>query len=293
MKKILVLTDFTNQSGQAAEAAIMLSAKLHANLILLNTFNGEPVLSENGGKPWAVEELIWADESKHKLAFLKEDMEPLIAALPATDHHASIDCRQSIGSLGSQVKDLTEKESIEIIVMGARSGSAWDHILMGSETVSVVNHSNRPVIVIPAGHPLKHLKRVTIATDFDEGDLHAVHYLTRLGRLFDLTIEVVNVKLWGEERADEVQQEVFKKHVAKFNYPGIIYLNVVGKDLINRVNKLCEQQRSDLLVLVHNKHSLLDRLFNSTNAKSLLEKQEFPVMIIPANMDRRVLNGFV
>lgn len=287
MKKILVLTDFTEHSGQAAEAAVMLSAKINANLILFNTFISQPVLSENGGNPWAVEELIWADQSKEKLAFLKEDMEPLIAALPATDHHASIDCRQGLGSLGPQVKDLLGKEAIAMIVMGARSGSAWDHILMGSDTVAVVNHTNRPVLIIPAGQALKQLKKVTIATDFDEADIHAIHYLTRLGRLFDFKIGVVHVKVWGEADAGQAQQAAFEKRVAKFNYPGITYQHISGKDLAGRLNKLCEKNGSDLLVLVHDKQSLLGRLFNGSNAKSLLEKQEFPVLIIPAGTDAK------
>ncbi|MCC8425511.1 universal stress protein [Mucilaginibacter sp. UR6-11] len=284
MKKILVLTDFTDQSGQITEAAVKLSGKLHANLILLNAFVSQPALSEYGTNPWSAEELLWADESKRKLALLKEDMEPLIAALPTADYRASIDCRQGMGSLGSQVKDMLKNDTIELVVMGARTGSAWDHLLMGSDTVSVINHTDRPVMIIPAGHPLKSLKKVTIATDFDEADLNAVHYLTRLGRLFNFTIEITHVKLWGEEGGGEAQQAAFAKHVAKFNYDGIAYQNISGKDLVNRLNKLVEENGSDLLVLVHDKHSLLDRLINGSNAKSLLEKQEFPVMIIPAGI---------
>lgn len=284
MKKILILTDFTEQSVQTTEAAVMLSAKLKANLILFNTFINQPALSEYGDTPWPVQQLLWEDEGKEKLALLKEDTEQLITGLPAMAHHASIDCRQAIGSLGSQVKDLLAKESVEMIVMGARRGSVWDHILTGSDTVSVINHTDRPVMIIPSGHPLKQLKKVTIATDFDEADLNAIHYLTRLGRLFDFTIEIVHVNLWGKIDRDELQSEAFEKRVARYNFPGIAFKHIGGKDLINRLNSLCQSNDSDLLVLVHEHHSLLDRLFNGTHAKSLLDKQKFPVMIIPANM---------
>lgn len=285
MKKIVALTDLSDQSRQAAEAAVMLSGKLNANLILFNTFVSQPVLPEYGGNPWAVEELIWADEGKEKLEFLKEQLDPLVDALPTADHHASIDCRQGMGNLGPQIKELISKEPVEMIVMGARTGSAWEHILMGSDTVSVINHTDRPVLIIPERHPLKPLKKVTIATDLDDADIKAVHYLTRLGRLFNFHIEIVNVKLWGKDGASEIQRIAFEKHVAKFNYPGITYQHISGKDLVNRVNEFCNQNGTDLLVLVHDKHSLLNRLFGSNQAKSLLEKQEFPVMIIPAGIE--------
>lgn len=284
MRKILVLTDFSDTCVPATAAAVYLSASLNANLILFNTFISQPALSENGGNPWSVEELMWADKSKEKLAFIKEDMELLIAALPADKHHASIDCRRGLGTLGPQVQELLGKEAVELVVMGARTSSSWEHILMGSDTLSVINHADRPVVIIPAAHPLKQLKKITVATDFDEGDLKAIHYLTRIGRLIGFQLEIVHVKLRGENDNSAAQHVAFEKHVAKFNYPGITYRNIAGKDLVNRINGLCENNGTDLLVLVHDKHSLLDRLFKKTNARALLEQQRFPLMVIPAKI---------
>ena len=282
MKKILVLTDLTEGSGQATEAAVMLSAKLHANLILFNTFISQPALSEYGSNPWYTEEILWENEAKERLVALKDDALQLVEGLAPEVHHASIESRQGIGNLGLQVEDLIDKENVEIVVMGARTGSAWDHILMGSDTISVISHADRPVLVVPADHRLKQLTKVTIATDLDDPDLTAVHYLTRIGRLFDFAIEIVHVKIWGETSKEESRYNAFKKHVAKFNYPHISHLEVSGKELSSRLNGLCKAGGSDLLVLVHNKHSLLDRILNKSHAKSLLEKQELPVMIIPS-----------
>lgn len=284
MKKILVLTDLGPQADELAKSAVALSASLDVNLILFNTFISQPILSEYGGSPWSVEELLWADEGKEKLAFIKEEMAPVIAALPAVLHHPSVECQQGLGSLTGQVNELLHKETIELIMMGTRQGSAWDHLLMGSDTMAVINQADRPVIVLPPGRSLEQIKKVTIATDYDDADLNAVHYLTRLGRIFDFKIDIVHVKLWGEQTMPEATRLAFERHVAKFNFPDISYLTVGGKDLVNRLNALCAENGSDLLVLVHDRHSLLSRLFNGTQAKSLLEKQVFPVMIIPAAM---------
>jgi len=284
MKKILVLTDLSDQSLITVDAAITMSAKLNANLLLFNSFIAEPVLPEYGGNPWSVQELTWMDEGEKKLNYIKEEAETIIEGLSAAEHHASVDCRQGMGGLGGQVKDLLGKENIEMVVMGARTGSAWDHILMGSDTVSVINHANRPVLVIPAAHAFKKLKKVTLATDLDEADINAVHYLTRLGRLFDFSIDIVHVKLWGDDTAHGERRAAFEKRVARFNFPEISYHYITGKDLVSRLNRLCRETGTDLLALVHDKHSLLNRLFHSTQAKSLLEKQELPALIIPARL---------
>lgn len=284
MKKILVLTDFSDNAQKAAQAAVIIAGKIHANIILLNAFISQLVLSEYGGSPWSVEQLLWADEGKEKLTFLKEDLQESIQQLQAGSHYPSIDDRQEIGSVGEQVKQLLQNETIEMIVMGARNGTTWEHLLMGSDTNAVVNETDRPVLIVPAGHPLKQLKKVTLATDFDEADLKAVHYLTRLGRVFDFSIEIIHVTLYGKEAISAIQKANFKKHVTKFNYPAISYQEIIGKDLVDRLNHRCEEVGTDILALVHDQHSLLNRLFKQNNAQAAMKHQALPVLIIPANI---------
>ena len=284
MKKILVLTDFSDTAQQAARAAVNVAGKTHANIILLNTFVSQPALSEYGASPWVAEQLLWEDEGKEKLDFLKEQLERFVQHLPPGDHHPSIHSQQEVGRLSGQVKELLQKETVEMIVMGSRSGNAWEHLLMGSDTNGVINHSNRPVLIIPASHTLNNLKKVTFATDFDSADIKAVRYLTHLGRLFNFSLEIVHVRLWGKEAMPAEQSVDFKKHVAKFNFPNISYQDIGGKELIKRLNHLCSANGSDMLVLVHDQHSLLNQLFKKNNTQTLIEQQKLPVMIIPASI---------
>lgn len=282
MKKILVLTDFSDNARQAAEAAVTLAGKLHANIILFNTYVSEPVMSEYGGAPWPVEQLMWADEGKEKLDFLKEELQELVRQLPAGDHRPTIDGRYEIGSLAGQVKNLLAKETIELIVMGARTGKAWEHLLMGSDTSAVIEHTDRPVLIIPQDKPLKKFHKATLATDFDAADLKAVHYLTRIGRLFGFTFDIVHVALWGMKALPDNVKAAFKQQVAKYNFAGINYQEVRGKELIHRLNHLCAAEHSDLLVLVHNRHNWLSRVFQQSNTQALMDQQQLPVLIVPA-----------
>lgn len=284
MKKILVLTDFSENARLAAEAAVTLAGKLHANIILFNTYVSEPVMSEYGGTPWPVEQLMWADEGKEKLKFLKEDLQELARQLPADHHHPSIDDRHDLGSLGSQVKNLLQQETIALIIMGARTGKAWEHLLMGSDTSAVIEHTDRPVLIIPEDFPLKKLQKVTLATDFDQADLKAVHYLTQIGHAFGFSLDIVHVSLWGEKPVSDSIKTGFKHQVARYHFPAINYQEVGGKDLVKRLTHLCVANHSDLLVLVHDRHNWLNRLLKQNQAQALLDDQQLPVMIIPAAM---------
>ena len=63
MKKILVLTDFSENASRAASSAIFLASKVHASVLLFHTFIRQAV-PVNADTPWQIEELMWADQSK-------------------------------------------------------------------------------------------------------------------------------------------------------------------------------------------------------------------------------------
>ncbi|SDP96910.1 Nucleotide-binding universal stress protein, UspA family [Mucilaginibacter sp. OK268] len=288
MKKILVLTDYTDNSDHAAAAAVPLCAKLNANILLFNTFISQPVLSEFGGTPYAVEQMIWVDESKGKITYLKENLEKLATEIPRGAHRPSISSQREEGSLEYQLKFLLERRDIELIIMGARSGTTMEHLLIGSDTSTVIDQTNRPVLIIPESTDLKKIKKVTIACDFDEGDLHAVHYLTKLGRLLNFHLEILHVSLWGHDDAREIEmRNKFSNRVKRYRYPDISYQNISGKELPARLNRHCEENGSDLLVLVHDQHSFLNRIFKGSHTRDQLKHQQIPVMMIPAGMEDR------
>ncbi|NHA03388.1 universal stress protein [Mucilaginibacter sp. HC2] len=288
MKKILVLTDYSDNADHAATAAVPLCAKLRANILLFNTFISQPVLSEFGGSPYAVEQMIWVDESKGKITYLKESLEKLIAEIPSGGHRPSIDCQREEGSLQYQLGAFMERKDIELIIMGARSGTTMKHLLIGSDTSTVVNQTNRPVLIIPEKADLRKIKKVTIACDFDEGDLRAVHYLTKLGRLFNFHLEILHVSIWGHDDAREIEKKIkFSNRVKRYRYPNISYQNITGKELPARLNRHCEENGADLLVLVHDRHSFLNRMFKGSHTNDQLKHQQIPVMVIPADMEDR------
>lgn len=285
MRKILVLTNFTENANHAATVAVSFCAQLYSNIILLNTFISRPVLAGFGSIPCSVVEMLWENESHKKLNFLKEDLEELIKTLPADHHHPSIDCRYEEGSLRYQLEFFKNKKDIEFIIMSARAGSTMEHLLIGNDTSVVLNRASRPVIIIPGGTDLGQFKKVTFACDFNDTDLDAVHYLVQLGRIFHFQLEIVYVSLWEHNNEQNIERKTtFISQVARFGYPGITYRTIVGEELINRLNRLCKENKTDLLVLIHDRFSLLNRIFKSTNANELLKRQQVPVMIIPSMM---------
>lgn len=284
MKTILILTDFTENATHAALSGVMLSENLHANILLFNANTSQPVIPQYaGGGPTVIDDLsYWEDESKERLGELSEH---LMAMSNPQKRKPSIHVQCGEGSMGDIIKHILHQKDIELIVMGARAGSTIEHILTGSETISVINHSTRPVLVVPLNAGLKKLKKVIFATDFEEADVKGIHYLVKLGKLFNYRLDIVHVSLLGEKNTlDSEKEEAFLSQLAGLKY-GIRYKEIEGEEVISTLNSLCDETGTDLLALGHHQRSLFTSLFRQSTTKKALLSQKTPLLVFPSKME--------
>jgi nucleotide-binding universal stress UspA family protein len=134
MKTILVLTDFTKNAAHAASSAVMLGEGLHAKLLLFNSFYNMPILPSYGGSsgPWVVEDLILREaDCDKKLKQLAADLQKKVTTLPYQHYKPSIATQYGEGELSRNIETVLQEIDVELIVMGARSGSAVSHVFTG------------------------------------------------------------------------------------------------------------------------------------------------------------------
>jgi nucleotide-binding universal stress UspA family protein len=286
MKTILILSDFSENSAHAALSGLMFSKHLHANILLFNTNVSQPVMPQYAGGPTVMDEFNFLEkESKESLQRMSDALTPLLGQ-SGSDWKPSVHTLTGIGSLASQVRQIINERDIEMVVMGAREGNTIDHILTGSETFSVIDNSSRPILIVPLNSGLEHLRRVVFATNFEEADIKAIHYLIGLGHVFNFKLDIVHINPFGDTDITKGLREVeFMKHVHKQKYSHITFQEIRGKDITERLNKLCEESNADLLSFSHYKDSFFSRLFKRSTTREALNAQKFPVMVFPVNME--------
>jgi nucleotide-binding universal stress UspA family protein len=287
MENVLILTDFSKSSESAAEAGIVLSGKLNANILLFNAYVTGSSQSYIG-KPWIAEDLIWGDdESKDNLNKLAAHLKPFVNQLNTENPKPVIHCNSGEGNLGSIVSDIINHEKgIELIIMGARTASNDDNDFFGSDLNSVIQKASRPILVIPPETDLKQLSKVIFATNFDEADMRAVHYLIKLGKLFNFQLEIIHVIQPGRKEITKSQKElVFEEQLARLSYPGITYKDIKGKDVAENIINLYNETQADLLAMVHHQHSFFMRMLHTSTTKKVLYNQQVPLLIFPSKMD--------
>ncbi len=286
MKTILVLTDFSANATCAAEAALILSGKLHTDLLLFNTYINYGTRSSYGGGGWIVDEFTERKKnSKQGLELLTEGLESLSNTLEPDDRKPIISFDLNDCDLEMDVADILNQNQVELIVMGARSHGK-DEVLYGYDTNSIVNHATRPVLIIPEKTDLKQIRKIIFATDFDEADLKAIHYLEKLGKLLHYQLDIIHV-IKPDQKATELSAKAvaFKEQLTQLNYQGLTYQEVGGNDVITRLNHLSTETGPGLLALLHHQRSFFARLFARSETKKALAKQEIPLLIFPSKMN--------
>jgi len=289
MKKILILTDFSKNATAAAEAGYRIAARMHKDVLLYNSYIKYPSLTGYAAGAWLVDEFIDRErQSKKNLQFVMEGLESLGVDLSANDRAPRIDTLCEDCDLGQAMDSISDTKNIELIVMGAKNEKQQgDTFLYGADTTAVIENARQPILIVPEGWSIENLREVIYATDFEEGDIKAIHHLTRFGSSFHLMINIIHV---NEKNAREVcryeeKETSFRQSVAGLKYPGLIYHDLNGKDTLDRLQRLLKEKQGSMLAMLHMQNSYLIRLFQHSLVTQVIKHQKSALLIYPSKME--------
>jgi nucleotide-binding universal stress UspA family protein len=144
-KKILVATDGTKLSKKAVKAASQLAVELGANLTLVQVVPKYPNTFFDGSPVFSVREIAQLEEKMTVKA--KTSLNELVK--DAVDHHIGVSTTVVKSSNVSEaLLKVAQKTKADLIVMASHGRGGIKRVLIGSETLQVLTHSEIPVLVI-------------------------------------------------------------------------------------------------------------------------------------------------
>ena len=285
MKKILIMTDFSPNATCAAEAGLLLSGKLRADILLFHTYIDYSMVVAYSGAGWAVEEFTERqNKSQTGLRMLIEGLESLTDQLDPGDYKPMISLQTDDCNLGMDLEDILDQNEVEMVLIGARSHPAGD-ILYGGDTNAVIKKATCPVLVVPEKTDLRKLRKVTFATDFDPKDIQVINYLFKLCQSFHYQLQIVHVVRPGKNNTTPSAKEVsFREQLSAINYKGLSYHEVSGVDVPGRLNRLLTETGSGMLAMLHHQTSFLGGLFTHAITPKVLANQKTALLVFPSKM---------
>jgi nucleotide-binding universal stress UspA family protein len=138
LRKILVPTDFSEQSKKAVRYGIELATKFGAELHLLHAFETVPIMyGEGSGVPPQVADEIEAAAVKYLDELELESAEGLTVVRKVTEGHAFV-----------EIVRYAKDNTIDLVVIGTHGRGAIAHMLLGSVAEKVVRKAPCPVLVV-------------------------------------------------------------------------------------------------------------------------------------------------
>ncbi|MEO6490526.1 MAG: universal stress protein [Ferruginibacter sp.] len=267
MKNIFIATDFSPASKNAAEYGIELAKQYNANVHLFHAY-----------------------QSGKDIAFITNPAQPshqlrqrLIAEAEMINKDGKVTLEMSAeeGQPIEMILENAKKNRADLIICAMKDKARGFKKIFGSTTLSLINHSNIPMIIVPEAATFKKPKHISLAIDMDPQTSPITLQLVK--DICDHFFSKLSVFYALNENYKE--EEIIKFH-PPVSISEIIHLRpqyefCVGNDIAKTMHDFAGHNAVDMLALIPHKHSQMERWLTESITKNVVYKTYLPVLILP------------
>ena len=278
MKKVLIPTDFSDNAWDALTYAIRLYDDIPCVFYILNTYETNPSKMPNTMHQFAARKVarLLKKESEENLAKILAHLNDNM--LNSKHEYKGI---SKIGSLSAVIQYVTEKEYIDVIVMGSKGATGLKEIFMGSNTVKVIKEGFCPTVCVPEKYKYEELEQVIFATDFKKHlSKQDVRCLIELQLLHRFNIRFIHIK--KESELSEKQQHTMDSLKSYFENDLISFEEIESDAPLSKaITTFAENENANLLCLANYEHSFMEKLTHEPVIKRVGFHTQIPLLILP------------
>jgi nucleotide-binding universal stress UspA family protein len=268
MKTILVPTDFSDISENAAHYAAGLARLSNARLILLHTYSLMAPLTEAPVSDVQMEEVGRINEK-----FLRI----FDAKLKSVYTDIETELRTSIGFMVEEVLSVAEEENVDLIVMG-KAGPGKPYL--NTNILSIIRQTQRTVLAIPENVKYKAPEKIALACDYSsEVRYEVIQRFKDFAKLFTAKVLVFDVLKKSEVLTVEkaMVEENLAESISDMDY-ALYYPS--GNNVVNEIDAFIHENKVDILCMIPHKYNFLSGLFHNSSTKQITLKADIPLLIV-------------
>ncbi|MFC5411715.1 universal stress protein [Larkinella bovis] len=271
MKKILLLTDFSEASEKAIHFAQKLFDDTAVEFDLLHAYPIEPETMYEVGIRMKEAERLAFRSLQTQLSELTAHFHPPFHAY----HLLTVP-----GNPVDAVEAALEQKAYDFVVVGA-SGAGFLPVL-GSVATGLIRHAKTNVLVVPKNAAIQPLRDVVLATDYatllDPTCLEPLKELTtrKTARLTALAVVDQPAKTATAEALERYQQQIEPVFDTIFTEPYFLR----DEDVDRGIDTYLDTHTVDLLVTVPYRKSLLDAVWNRSLTRRLAYNPRVPLLAL-------------
>ncbi|MGV3539469.1 MAG: universal stress protein [Rufibacter sp.] len=278
MKTILVPTDFSANAANAITYAVQLANQVKGKLIFVHALTSQIL-----GLP---EEDVTIDPEQLLKASYLEELNKLAKTLQLENgFRFEVETVCCNGPLYQCVTTVAAEKKVDLIVMGTRGASTFLQKLVGTNTLSVMQEAQCPVLAIPAKATFKGFKTLAYASDFEKEETSFLRQLFALAQPFNAEVQIVNVK--NEEQLDLVADEQIIKQIAR-EFPAQAYSisQVKQSKVVEGIKTFTKKNNVDVVAVAIEKRTFWEDLFHYSVSSQLAFESTLPLLALPQTNEK-------
>ena len=274
MKTILVPIDFSATATNASNYALALAKQYGINRIVLYNAYQAPV---------SVDPMVPTVQLLDIDLMKKSSQEGLTQAKKALEQLSSngiqIDTFSEYNILTGGINELCAAVSADLVVIGITGGGAVTETLIGSNAVSVSQHSKLPVIIVPPNAVFKKINKLVLACDFEQvEETTPIKPLSQLLEITGAELHVLHVNTPSNKVIDHSFENMILDRMLKGFSP--TYHFIENESFTVGINLFAEKNDIDLIITMPKKHGFFDSLFKRSHTKKLAFHSYLPLMVM-------------
>lgn len=278
---ILVATDYSEVVMNAEHYAVKMAMEQGAFLRFIHVFS--PALADQTGSFDASK--IDRSPALVELEKLKAHVKRLMISCNADQDKVSYECLVREGAAGGQLLEEIKESFPDMLIMGTHGVSGFRDLVLGSHTWQVIKRTSVPVLALPKDVSYVGIKNMVFATEYREGELPVINYLTQLAALFSAGLTVLHItsNALTQEYEKRVSDEFMNEMKNKIVYPDVRIKIEHATDVIDGLEKYTDKNKTDLLIMSHERPYFLERVFSSKGAitRKMTLYTHIPLLVIP------------
>lgn len=285
-KKLLFVTKFEEIWYDALNSLLDLKKIDLNHIVLLNVIERDKVALHRGTGYRKTEEIRLREKANIRFIDWAENL---------FEQGLEVGAYIVVGSLVSQVIEATQKEDVDLIVIGRFQAGKLKQLFSGSDITEIIRRSTKPVLVYkhieavaPGGeHPFS---RPLIAMDWSPASLRAIELLRRIKEIVS-EVHVIHVTAEKDLKGDSVMGVQKTRKDARHKLDDVcgaleadgiqarphVYIGDRA-DEIEKAGREC--QATMIIAGTSSKGVLVERWIGSLS-KTLAENSVLPVLLIP------------
>jgi nucleotide-binding universal stress UspA family protein len=272
MKKIIACTDFSVNAKSAVDYAFALAQYYKAELILFHSYLVPVPVSE---VPPSTEMFEQARSTAEEyITKLKQDLQS------KNTEGIIISTYIENENLLLSLEEYCKKNNPDLVALGTRGQRDIVDVLVGSNTMKVINHLAFPLLVVPACARFKPFKKIGFACDFEKVvETTPVDLIKQLAEDFKAELIVLNVDFQNKHFKTETPEEsMLLDHLLFRLKPRYQFLE--GKDLTSTIDEFAQKNELDILITIPKTHGAFERFFKGTHTSKLIYHTHIPLICV-------------